>query len=131
MIPKLSRVNKIIIHCSASSHEYTLEDMERDHRAKGFMGIGYHYVITDSEIVMTRSVDIAGAHCRSENYDSIGICLIGAGDFTPFQYERLEFLIKKLILIFPKVEIHGHRFYNRRKECPLFDVETWKKGVGL
>ena len=131
MIPRLSTVRKIIIHCSASSHAYTIEDMRRDHCLRGFAGIGYHYVITDREIVMARSPDLAGAHCRGENYDSLGICLIGHGDYSAFQMGRLEYLLRKLLLLYPRVEIHGHKFYNSRKTCPLFDVEAWKKGVGL
>jgi len=49
----------------------------------GWQDTGYHYVIgngTDSgngQVEMGRPTDQRGAHCKNNNHDSIGICLVG------------------------------------------------------
>ena len=47
------------------------------HRTLGWTGCGYHYVIPiEGTIEPARPEDITGAHCRSHNSHSIGICYI-------------------------------------------------------
>lgn len=78
MIPKY-----IIIHHSASSPKTTIKQIEQWHKARGFGGVGYHYVITnDGNINTCRNEDEVGCHCvaSSMNFQSIGICV--TGDFT-------------------------------------------------
>ena len=47
------RIDLIVIHCSATraSRSYTVDDCRRDHRARGFANIGYHYYITRDGVV--------------------------------------------------------------------------------
>ena len=47
-------INLIVIHCSATrvDHNYTPEQLERDHKARGFNSAGYNYYIRkNGEIV--------------------------------------------------------------------------------
>ena len=40
-------INLIVVHCSATraDHALTTENLESEHRRRGFHGIGYHYYI--------------------------------------------------------------------------------------
>lgn len=39
-------INRIILHCTATprGRHVTVSDIDRWHKARGFAGIGYHYV---------------------------------------------------------------------------------------
>ena len=43
----MRKIKEIIIHCSATKEnkDYTVADIDRWHRARGFRKIGYHFVI--------------------------------------------------------------------------------------
>ena len=79
----MRKITEIIVHCSATPEgkDYTVQDIDRWHRARGFKCIGYHYVIyRDGSIHNGRPVEQTGAHCQKHNANSIGIC--GHRDFT-------------------------------------------------
>lgn len=42
------KISLIVVHCSATriTQNFTVEDLEASHRARGFTGIGYHFYIT-------------------------------------------------------------------------------------
>lgn len=76
----MRKISKIIIHCSATpeGRDYTVADINRWHRARGFRKIGYHFVIyRDGSIHVGRTKNEIGAHCTGQNSISIGICYIG------------------------------------------------------
>ena len=125
-------VTKIIIHCSATEEgkDYTVADIDRWHKARGFKQIGYHYVIyRDGSIHVGRSKNETGAHCLGQNTTSIGICYIGGlsrdgrpkDTRTPEQREAMRSLIEQLRKDFPGVTIHGHNEF-ANKACPCFNV---------
>ena len=71
------RIDLIVIHCSATraTQRYTVDDCRRDHRARGFADIGYHYYITRDGVVHAgRPLYMVGAHATGYNAYSIGIC---------------------------------------------------------
>ena len=74
-------IDKIIVHCSATPRhkDFSAEDIRDWHvKGNGWDDIGYHFVIRlDGSIEYGRMVDKYGAHVKSHNYDSIGICYIG------------------------------------------------------
>lgn len=131
----MRKITKLIIHCSATpeGRDYTVADIDRWHRARGFKGIGYHYVIyRDGSVHPGRAVEVIGAHCTGQNANSIGICYIGglAADGktakdtrTPAQKEALRKLVAELKTKYPGVTVHGHREF-ANKACPCFDVKT-------
>ena len=43
----MRKINEIIVHCSATpaGKPYTVEDIDKWHRQRGFDGIGYHFVV--------------------------------------------------------------------------------------
>lgn len=76
----MRKISKIIIHCSATKEgrDYTVADIDRYHRARGFRKIGYHFVIyRDGSIHVGRTKNEIGTHCTGQNAISIGICYIG------------------------------------------------------
>ena len=126
-------INEIIVHCAATreGRDFTVEDITRWHKARGFATIGYHYVIyRDGSIHEGRPLEQIGAHCVGHNKHSIGICYIGgcASDGktpkdtrTPEQKEALLALLRRLKARFPNASIHGHRDF-AQKACPCFDA---------
>ena len=132
---KMRKINEIIVHCSATAEgrDYTVEDIDRWHKSRGWQCIGYHYVIyRDGSVHTGRPVTQIGAHCTGHNANSIGVCYIGgcAADGktpkdtrTPQQREALRRLVAALQKQYPGATVHGHREF-AAKACPSFDVKT-------
>lgn len=129
----MRQITEIIIHCSATpiGKNYTVEDIDKWHKAKGWKGIGYHYVIyLDGSVHKGRPEEEIGAHCKGHNSNSIGICYIGGLDEfgepedtrTDKQKEALIVLLKALKTKYPAATIHGHREF-AAKACPCFDAK--------
>ena len=128
------------MHCTASreGQPLTVADIDKMHRARGWNGIGYHYV--------GRSVEKAGAHVSGHNADSIGICYVGGLDGsgnpkdtrTEVQKAAIRELVNELCRKYTTVvEVRGHRDYSPDlngngviepfewlKACPCFDVQS-------
>lgn len=145
-MPKLKRVNYIVIHCSASppDNDIGVEEIRKWHLARGFSDVGYHIVITRNGIVQFgRPIDQWGAHAAGFNSESIGICLVGGvkrptppvdararfepeNNFTLAQWNSLEAVLLLLREKYPKAVTLGHRdLPGVRKDCPCFDVRKW------
>ncbi|MDI3504960.1 MAG: hypothetical protein PWQ81_182 [Bacteroidota bacterium] len=129
----MRRIDKIILHCSATPEgkHFTVADIDRWHRERGWKGIGYHYVIyLDGSIHKGRPEEMIGAHCSGQNAYSIGICYIGGLDAfgkakdtrTPAQREALRELVSDLKTRYPAATVHGHNEF-AKKDCPCFNVQ--------
>lgn len=130
----MRQITQLIIHCSATPEgkDYTVADIDRWHRQRGFKMIGYHYVIyRDGSIHTGRPLEMVGAHCKGHNAHSIGICYIGGLDKdgkpkdtrTQVQRDVLWSLVKSLQKQFPNATVHGHREF-APKTCPCFSVPS-------
>lgn len=129
----MRQIKEIILHCSATAEgrDYTVADIDRWHKARGWRGIGYHYVIyRDGSVHPGRPVEQVGAHCTGHNANSIGICYIGglAADNktpkdtrTPAQIQALRDLVGELKKKYPGARVHGHNEF-AAKSCPCFNV---------
>lgn len=127
------RITKIIVHCTATpeGRHYTVDDIRKWHRQRGFSDIGYHYVVyLDGSVHLGRDVDISGAHCTNHNSNSIGICYVGGVAMdgktpkdtrTKEQKAALMSLLKDLRRMYPEACIHSHSDY-ANKACPSFDA---------
>jgi N-acetyl-anhydromuramyl-L-alanine amidase AmpD len=107
--------------------------IDRWHRERGWLKIGYHYVIgRDGTIEIGRDVDSIGAHAKGYNKSSIGICLIGGlsedgepeNNYTDKQWDMLWVLVKGLETNFPESQVIGHNNVSS-KSCPNFVVGDW------
>lgn len=144
----LRTIETIIIHCADTPPEWMagrsveekIAEIDRWHRARGWAGIGYHYVIDrDGSIGKGRPLSRVGAHTRGHNRDSVGICLIGgrggsrrdafSQHFTPEQNTALRRLIKEIEnRVGQPLDVFGHYHFDPHRECPCFDVERWLSG---
>lgn len=134
------RINEIIVHCSATreGRDYTVADITKWHKQRGFNDIGYHYVIyRDGSIHNGRDVNLVGAHCTNHNAHSIGVCYIGGcktdgtspkDTRTDAQKVALLSLLKDLRKKYPYAKIHGHRDF-ANKACPSFDATKEYKNI--
>lgn len=143
----MRNINLIIVHCSATPEgkDYTVKDIDRWHRQRGFDGIGYHYVVyRDGSIHAGRPEERVGAHCKGHNANSIGVCYIGGmtadgkqpkDTRTEAQKKALRELLTTLKHKYPKAKICGHRDlspdlnhngkvdkWEWMKACPSFDA---------
>lgn len=137
MMESAQSVRYLILHCSATPPGcgYTVERLLRDHKARGFRTIGYHfYIRRDGSLSQHRRLMEVGAHCRPFNRCSIGICYEGGLDAqghpadtrTEEQTEQLALLLMKLLKLFPNARICGHRDMpgTTPKACPCFDAQA-------
>ena len=129
----MRKINKIILHCSATKEgqKFTVKDIDAWHKLRGFKGVGYHYVILlDGTIEPGRPESEIGAHTLGQNANSIGICYIGGLDTdgkpkdtrTDEQRAALINLVKELKEKYPGATIHGHNEF-ANKACPSFIVK--------
>ena len=135
----MREIKKIIIHCSATNKEqdFDVEDIDRWHKARGWSGVGYHYVIRlDGTLEYGRPLKETGAHAFGHNKKSIGIMYFGGVDMegnpsdtrTEAQKRTLKYLTHFLKKAFPKATIHGHNEFNKGKACPSFCVKSENYG---
>lgn len=129
----------IVVHCSATKAEQDIgvRDIDRWHRQRGFLRIGYHYVIRrDGTVEIGRDKREIGAHVSGANQTTLGICLVGGvnandiakaeNNFTPEQFAALKMLLLELRKDYPAAAIVGHRdMPGVKKACPSFDVKEW------
>lgn len=126
-------IKEIIVHCTATpeGQRFTVEDIRRWHKLRGFADIGYHYVIyLDGSIHDGRDVNLIGAHCTSHNANSIGISYVGGvakdgktpkDTRTDKQKAAMLDLLLQLRQLYPSAKIYGHRDF-ANKACPSFDA---------
>ena len=138
----MRKINKIIIHCSASDFG-NAQRIREWHLEKGWSDIGYHYVINNGKVFKDDKINqrvqdgfiekgrddsIVGAHTQGQNSNSIGICLIGNKDFTKEQFNSLNTLLDSLLKAYnlTKNDVYGHYNFSS-KTCPNFDVQEFMK----
>ncbi len=120
-------INKIVVHCSdtPTGRDVTAAEIHKWHKDRGWDGIGYHYVIRiDGTVENGRPEYWKGAHASGHNKDSIGICLIGQGDYTDKQEMSLIDLIANIKARYKGIKIIGHNEVSK-KLCPMFNVQKW------
>lgn len=137
-LPKLAEhaVKFLVVHCSASPPKVKVDRnvIDRWHRERGFLCIGYHFVIRrDGVVEKGRELDEVGAHVAGHNAESIGICLAGGvnaemkpeDNFTDDQYAALALVLRDLLKTYTRAAIVGHTQLDPKKACPSFDVPKW------
>lgn len=130
------KVEAIIVHCTATAagRPFTAADVDVWHKARGWQGIGYHYLVRlDGTIERGRPETRQGAHCAASgmNRRSLGVCYVGGVDDqgrpadtrTPEQRAALLRLLSELKSRYPAALIRGHRDYDRGKACPSFNAK--------
>jgi len=129
-------IDMIVVH-QTGTPTGTVESIDRYHRSLGWAGIGYHYVIYRvGSVHKGRSNSEIGAHCKSDNATSIGICCVGKGNALPVgagymnqaMWDGLLRLVHQLMAAYriPVSRVVGHRERpsgrEQGKTCPGFEV---------
>lgn len=128
----MRKITEIIIHCTATKEgqNFTVDDIRRWHRERGFNDCGYHLVVRlEGAIEIGRPIENVGAHCYGHNSSSIGIAYVGGLDEhgkpkdtrTAAQKVSLSFLVGLLKTAYPESKVYGHNAFSN-KACPCFDV---------
>jgi len=126
-------IRKIIIHHSASPTSTTVEDIDRWHKARGWSGIGYHYVcLQDGTIENGRPVNKRGAHTLNHNGDSIGICV--TGNFQDYhcpkpRFDKLMKFVNELLQTHNLSwdHVYYHKQFSNTACCGHFLIEQLKQ----
>lgn len=133
-----SCTNHLVVHGAFTPADLDIgaREIDRWHRQKRFLKIGYHCVIRrDGSIEEGRSEELIGAGVENHNEDSWHVCLVGGKDgdlnrwqanYTDAQYEALRSLLIAKAKEYPGAEVMGHNdFPGVSKGCPGFDVKAW------
>jgi N-acetylmuramoyl-L-alanine amidase len=130
-------VRYIVIHCTATQPETSLESIKKYWReVKGWKDVpGYHYIIKPSgEIIKLLEENKNSYGVYAHNNECISISYIGgidkAGKAKDTRTRKQETaMFNKIVELsnrYPNAKIVGHRdFPDVKKACPSFDVKTW------
>ena len=120
------RVNRVFIHCSATSRDsIDAKEVHNWHKNRGWSCIGYHFFIrSDGVIEYGRDLERTPAAQSRHNTGTIAICLNGLNpwDFTEAQFDALKKLCYEINSQIPEVTFHGHCEVSA-KSCPVFDYK--------
>lgn len=119
----------LVVHCSDTDDKIELnaKDIHKMHLDFGWDGVGYHKIIRrDGRLDNCRPDFWIGAHVKSINHISLGVCLIGRNNFTTKQMNCLFKVILDWKKLCPNAKVLGHRdVVKTHKTCPNFNVEQW------
>lgn len=112
-------------------------EIDRMHRARGWSGIGYHFVVRLTGIIEPgRALDRMGSHVKGQNARNLGCVYVGGlrratgpdigfDTRTAAQRQTMAGLTFDLLKRFPTIKrVVGHRDL-AATQCPGFDVPGW------
>ena len=133
-------VTEIVLHCSATQNDWmsgkSVEEkraeIDRWHKARGWRGFGYHWLIDrDGHVIAGRPESMIGAHVKGHNAGTIGICLVGGAtsaasdrfeeNFTKEQRAATWHMIRAISKRADIQKVTGHNRY-AAKACPGFEA---------
>ena len=142
---KSGRWTSVVIHHSATTVGGA-DRFDEAHRAKGWDGLGYHFVIGNGSDTADGEVEAGprwrrqahGAHCKTRteyfNRHGIGICLVGNFEEdppSPGQMRSLRRLVGFLCDEFdiPPSRVYTHGGITGETRCPgrLFDLKAFRQ----
>ena len=131
-IKKRQTTSFIVLHTAAYEGDFDVNICRSWHQKRGWLCEGYNFIILKDGMIQgtLRGEDGIGAHCKGINSISIGICMAGHGDISPWnekQLNALYALLKKLMQKYgvSREQVIGHREigklnakYATSKSCP-------------
>ena len=129
-------ITHIVIHCTATQPEATVESIKRYWKeVKGWQQVGYHYLIDKNGFVnyLAKEEEVTNG-VGGHNQHSVHVSYIGGVDKqgkpkdtrSQSQLNAMKTIVARLKAKYPHAEILGHRdFPNVAKACPSFDVKEW------
>lgn len=147
-------ITEVIIHYTANfidQAQIGSEQIHQWHLARGWSGIGYHYVIRrDGTIQRGRPINRIGAHAAGlgHNNFSIGISHVAGytvtsgtpngtsyvdktgESITAAQYKAQDKFLRAFYNVFPGGQVMGHSDVDNNKVDPGFDVQSYIRKFG-
>jgi len=131
-------VKWLVIHHSAGPHDATPDNIASGHKARGWDGVGYHFIIDQKGVVYyVGDIGTSRANVLDKNDFVIGVCMIG--DFTQYlpsdaqirsAHELCKFILFDLKGQFPNLKgwdsLVGHKDL-QATACP---GSSWEDPVG-
>lgn len=112
-------IDKVIFHHTGTDVDHSIEELKRMHvEERGWLDVGYHFLIRRHGIQFGRPLEMVGAHCKGHNKTSIGIALTGRFEFDESQFKMAARLIDSL---FPGLPLFRHKDF-APTECPNFCI---------
>lgn len=137
----MNRIERLVVHHSASRRSTTFATIKNWHtkpppNGNGWSDIGYNFVILGTgKLRIGRRLPTTGAHAKGKNSTSIGVCVVGNNtksghEWTPVQIATLEELVSACRLLWPGIEVCGHRdvMSPGYTECPGLDAAALLDG---
>ena len=147
----MRKIERIFVHCTASSQTATEATLRAEFRRKGWKNPGYHYVIfPEGRIVQLLDESGVANGVKGYNQTAIHVAYVGGIDTqgkavdnrTNMQRAQLRLLLRQIHKRYPTAHILGHRDispdknrngkvdrWERIKECPCFDAITEYKDI--
>ncbi|GFZ30716.1 hypothetical protein CSC2_12420 [Clostridium zeae] len=128
-----NKPSRIVLH-HAEASKCTVYDIHSWHLARGWAGIGYHYLVRkDGTIYRGRKESWRGSHCPSANFNSIGICFEGSYMLEEMPQAQLNSgleLINDIKRRYGNLNVYGHRELYQTS-CPgdKFPLEAMKNQI--
>lgn len=141
----MREIKYIAVHCTASSQQTTIKELQQEFRRKGWKNPGYHYVVAaDGAIRQLLDEEKVSNGVKGFNSVSVNVAYIGGIDTagkpidnrTDEQKASLRSLLKLLHKKYPTAVIQGHRDFSPDlnhdgritsneyiKACPCFDAK--------
>lgn len=111
---------EIILH-HADAINCSIEDINSWHKANGWSGVGYHYLVRkDGSVWKGRPDNCIGAHCLNKNTGTLGICFEGNFEKETMNNVQLQAgaeLIKYLKDKYGITNVSRHKDY-MATDCP-------------
>lgn len=142
----LRPVHTLVWHCTATPEgkEFTVAQIDKMHRDRGFAQIGYHGLIhLDGKVSEGRPEHLAGAHVEGHNMGTLGYAYLGGVDAkgkakdtrTPEQMQTMIRVTREKIAQYRLRAVAGHRDFSLDRDgdgivephewvkvCPCFNV---------
>lgn len=115
------RTTKYIVIHHAAAKKSAPDDIHSWHLHRGWLGIGYNFVVTkDGSVYTGRPIDCVGAHTTGYNSVSVGICF--EGNFEEEHMSEIQKnagieLVSHLKGIYPYAEVKKHKEFEATG-CP-------------
>lgn len=122
--PHTKPVHMVVLHCTDSDPSATVENIHQWHQARGWAGIGYHWVVTaDGRVEKGRPEHAQGSGVRGHNNGVVHVCMVGRFDKAPPPEKQLNAacacLARVLMAHGLTVEaVRFHRELDGGKTCP-------------
>jgi N-acetylmuramoyl-L-alanine amidase len=137
----MRRIDNIILHCTASNQNTTVESIQQYWRnTLKWKSVGYHLIIQPNGVPVRLATDDKVCNgVAGHNANSIHISYIGGIDSkgkpfdnrTQSQRETMRTLVESYMKMYPNAKVRGHNDFTNLKACPSFKVSEWLKEVGL